>query len=48
MKVVPEIDIKELVDYAAERNVGIILWAGYWALNRDIEGLCKHYSEMGV
>ena len=46
--VVPEIDIKELVDYAAERNVGIILWAGYWALNRDIEGLCKHYSEMGV
>ena len=48
MKVVPEIDIKELVDYATERNVGIILWAGYWALNRDIEGLCKHYSEMGV
>ena len=48
MQVVPEIDVKELVDYAAERNVGIILWAGYWALNRDIEGLCKHYSEMGV
>ena len=48
MQVVPEIDIKELVDYAAERNVGIILWVGYWALNRDIEGLCKHYSEMGV
>ena len=48
MKVVPKIDIKELIDYAAERNVGIILWAGYWALNRDIEGLCKHYSEMGI
>lgn len=48
MQVIPEIDIQELVDYAAERNVGIILWAGYWALNRDIEGLCKHYSEMGV
>ena len=48
MQVVPEIDIKELVDYAGERNVGIILWAGYWALNRDIEGLCKHYAEMGV
>ena len=48
MQVIPEIDIEELVDYAAERNVGIILWAGYWALNRDIEGLCKHYAEMGV
>ena len=48
MKVVPEIDIKELVDYGKERGVGIILWAGYWAMQRDIEGLCKHYSEMGV
>ena len=48
MQVVPKIDVKELVDYAAARNVGIILWAGYWALNRDIEGLCRHYSEMGV
>ena len=48
MQVTPEIDIRELVDYATARNVGIILWAGYWALNRDIEGLCRHYSEMGV
>ena len=48
MNVVPEINIKELVDYGKERNVGIILWAGYWAMQRDIEGLCKHYSEMGV
>lgn len=47
-KVVPEIDIEELVEYGKERNVGIILWAGYWALQRDVEGLCKHYSEMGV
>ena len=48
MKVVPDIDIKELVEYGKERGVGIILWAGYWALQRDIEGLCKHYSELGV
>ncbi|MEE0864064.1 MAG: glycoside hydrolase family 97 catalytic domain-containing protein [Alistipes sp.] len=48
MRVIPEIDIKELVDYATERNVGIILWAGYWAMQRDIEGICKHYSNMGV
>lgn len=47
-KVVPEIDIAELVAYGKKRGVGIILWAGYWALNRDIEGICKHYSEMGV
>lgn len=48
MQVVKDIDIKELVDYGAERNVGIILWAGYHAFNRDMENVCRHYSELGV
>ncbi len=47
-QVVPEIDLRMLIDYASERGVGIILWAGYWALDRDIEGLCRHFSQMGV
>ena len=48
MRVIPEIDIRELVDYAAARNVGIILWAGYWAFDRDMENICRHYSSLGV
>ena len=48
MQVVPEIDVAELVAYGQERGVGIILWAGYWALQRDVEGLCRYYSELGV
>ena len=47
-QVVPEIDLEMLVKYASERNVGLILWAGYWAFDRDMEKVCKHYSEMGV
>ena len=47
-QVIPEIDLQMLVDYAAERNVGIILWSGYWAFDRDMEKVCKHFSEMGV
>ena len=47
-QVVPEIDLPMLVKYAKERNVGIILWAGYYAFDRDMEHVCKHYSEMGV
>ena len=47
-QVIPEIDIQELVDYGKERGVGITLWAGYWAFNRDMEKVCRHYSEMGV
>ena len=48
MQVVPEIDVKHLCDYGKERGVGIVLWAGYWALDRDMERVMKHYSEMGV
>lgn len=46
--VVPEIDIRELCDYAAQRNVGIVLWAGYWAFDKDMEKICSHYAQMGV
>ncbi|MDH6310445.1 alpha-glucosidase [Dysgonomonas sp. PFB1-18] len=48
LQVVPEIDLKELVAYANKKNVGLILWAGYYAFNKDIEGICKHYHEMGI
>ena len=47
-QVVPEIDLEELVTYANERNVGLVLWAGYYAIDRDMEHVCKHYSEMGI
>lgn len=48
MQVVPEINLKELIDYAAQKNVGIVLWAGYYAFDRDMENVCRHYSDMGV
>ena len=46
--VIPEINLEELVAYATERNVGLILWAGYWAFDRDMEQVCEHYSKMGI
>ena len=46
--VVPEIDIIELVEYAESKGVGIVLWAGYVAMDRDMEEVCKYYSEIGV
>lgn len=47
-QVVPEIDLPMLVKYATERNVGLILWAGYHAFDRDMEHVCQHYSQMGI
>lgn len=44
----PDIDLEEIISYATAKNVGIILWAGYRAFERDLEKVCRHYSEMGV
>ncbi|WP_205686363.1 glycoside hydrolase family 97 protein [Chitinophaga parva] len=47
-QVIPEIDLQQLVDYGKQKGVRIILWAGYNAFNRDLEKVCRHFSEMGV
>ncbi|NDW10725.1 glycoside hydrolase family 97 protein [Dysgonomonas sp. 520] len=47
-QVVPAIDLKKLISYAKSKNVGLILWAGYYAFERDMERVCRHYSEMGI
>ena len=41
LKVIPEIDAKS-------KNVEIILWAGYYAFDRDMENVVKQYADMGV
>ena len=47
-QVIPEIDLPRLVEYGRQRGVGIILWAGYWAFEKDMEKACRVYSEMGI
>jgi alpha-glucosidase len=37
-----------LVKYGESKGVGIVLWAGYAAMDQEMERVCKHYSEMGV
>ena len=37
-----------MVAYADSKNVGLILWAGYYAFERDMEAICKYYSELGI
>ena len=48
MQVIPEIDLPELVRYGREKGVDLILWAGWWAINKDMEGICAHYAKMGI
>lgn len=48
MQVVPEIDLEELVAYGNSKNVGLILWAGCNAFEKDMEKAVRHYAEMGI
>ena len=47
-QVVSEINLPELVQYATSKGVGIVLWAGYAAMDKDMEHVCQHYADMGV
>ncbi len=47
-QVIPEIDLPMLSGYAESKGVGLILWAGHIAFERDMEEVCRHYSEMGI
>lgn len=48
LKIVPEINLQEIVDYGKERNVGIVLWAGWAPLRRQMDQVYGRYSKMGV
>ena len=47
-QIVPEIDLKAIIDNATKQGVGIILWAGYNAIIGREEEICRRFAEMGV
>lgn len=47
-RMVPEIDLPMLSKYAGEKGVGLILWAGYEAFEKDMEKACLEYASMGI
>lgn len=48
MVAVPEIDLPEIISYAADHNVGILLWTVMDVLDRKLEEACSVYANMGV
>lgn len=48
MKTVPEIDLPALVRYAADRKVGLWLWANWQVLARDMDRAVPFYAKMGI
>lgn len=48
MKISPGMNIEELISYGKQKNVGIILWASWYAINQVIDDAFSKYSKMGV
>ncbi|MGQ1891935.1 glycoside hydrolase family 97 protein [Thermophagus sp. OGC60D27] len=48
MNVVPAIDLQEIIDHGNKKGVGIVLWAGWFPLNQQMDEVFEKYSRMGV
>lgn len=48
LTVIDDIDLPELIRYAKEKNVGIMLWTVAKVLDEQLEAANKKYSEMGA
>jgi alpha-glucosidase len=48
MDVSPKINLQEIIDYGKQKNVGVILWAGWHAVDINMDGVFAKYSAMGV
>jgi alpha-glucosidase len=48
MSIVPEINLKQIIDYAKAKNVGVWLWMGSYPLDQKMEEAFSAYSQMGV
>lgn len=48
MKVVPEVDMEELVRYSREKNVGLVLWTTWKALDDKMEEAMAQFEKWGI
>ncbi len=48
LDVVPAIDLQEIIGYGKEKNVGIILWTTWLALDEHFEEAFDKYGPMGI
>ncbi len=48
MNVVPAVNIEEIVNYGKQKNVGVILWATWYAVTLKMKEAFSKYAAMGV
>jgi alpha-glucosidase len=48
MKVSPQINLQEVIDYGNQKGVGVIIWASWYAVTQQMDKVFPFYSKMGV
>jgi alpha-glucosidase len=52
VEIVPTVDMSEIIRYGREKNVGVILWTSYRAIETDFNdeayNMFEHFSKMGI
>lgn len=48
MKIVPNIDLEEIIHYAKQKGVGVWLWGGWLPLDQNMDEALSTYAGMGV
>jgi len=47
-KIKPGFDLQEIVDYGKQKNIGVIIWATWYAVSHQADRVFPFYSRMGV
>ena len=48
LEINPDINLVELAEYAKSKNVGLVLWASWKNMIREMDEAFKRYSKMGI
>jgi alpha-glucosidase len=48
MDVSPNLNLQEIIDHGKQKNVGVILWAGWYAIHSKMDSVFAKYSAMGA
>lgn len=48
MKIIPSIDLPEIISYAKQKNIGVWLWGGSQPMNVKMDEVLDYYSKLGI
>ncbi|HVZ95917.1 MAG TPA: glycoside hydrolase family 97 protein [Chitinophagaceae bacterium] len=48
MDINPKINLQEIIDYGRQKNVGVLLWATWYAVTEKMEEAFSKYAAMGI